>query len=307
MLQPFDRLLSNMPFPSERNTGDMRPGENGSYGNDRRMEGPPPGKGFDHPIPPPDKQFGERPEHHGPPGGQKPGREHFRYVDTTSLFIFVMIIALSTAVEITQQWGLTEQRATIAEAGRANAELSFLKAQINPHFLFNTLNNIYTLAVTGNEHTAESIMKLSNIMRYVTDEVSEDFVPLQNELECIEDYIGLQQLRIGSKTQVDFTITGNPVNKIIPPLIFMTFIENIFKYGISKQENSILKIRIAIEEKTIALFCQNPVFNTKLDAGRKGIGITNTRQRLEHLYPGKYSLNISHENGLYTVNLALHA
>src|SRR6202008_3873902 len=111
----------------------------------------------------------------------------------TSLFIFIMIIALSTAAVINQQWRLTEQRAIQAEVDKANAELSFLKAQINPHFLFNTLNNIYTLAINNNEHTADSIMKLSNIMRYVTDEVGEDFVPVQNELDCIDNYIELQR------------------------------------------------------------------------------------------------------------------
>jgi len=100
-----------------------------------------------------------------------------------------------------------------AEADKANAELSFLKAQINPHFLFNTLNNIYSLAVIKSDVTADSIMKLSNIMRYVTDEATEDFVPLQDELHCLTDYIELQRLRLGKKVTLNYAIAGDPAYK----------------------------------------------------------------------------------------------
>ncbi len=304
-LQPFDKLLSNSPVPSEINSGQHPPDEANRTPNSDRTGRPPfspdPGGEFHPDGPPPDEGNGQAPEHHGPPHD---GR--FHRVDTTSLFIFVMIIALSTAVEITQQWGLTERRATLAETGKATAELSFLKAQINPHFLFNTLNNIYALAVSNSEHTADSIMKLSNIMRYVTDEISEDFVPLQNELDCINDYIELQRLRTGSKTQIDFSVSGQPENRHIAPLILMTFVENMFKHGISKQKDYMLRIKITIEENSISLFCQNPIFGNTESASRKGIGISNTKQRLEQIYPGKYLLNISNEKELYTVKLTLH-
>ena len=129
-----------------------------------------------------------------------------RPFDVVSVFIFLMIMALSTAIRIIDQWQKTEQRAALAEADKARAELSFLKAQINPHFLFNTLNNIYTLAVIKDEHAPDSVMKLSNIMRYVTEDASEDFVPLQNEVDCINDYIELQRLRLGQKTHLDVII-----------------------------------------------------------------------------------------------------
>jgi LytS/YehU family sensor histidine kinase len=144
-------------------------------------------------------------------------------------------------------------------------------------------------------------------MRYVTDEVSEDFVPLQNEIDCINNYIDLQRLRIGKRTEIDYNVTGNATNKIIAPLVFMTFIENIFKYGISKQENSKLVVNINIEDDKVTLFCQNPVYHTVGNNGRRGIGIQNTKQRLEHLYPGKHLLNISNENNLYSVTLTLYS
>lgn len=227
------------------------------------------------------------------------------HIDTVSVYIFIMIIALSTAVEITRQWTLTERRAAIAEAGKANAELSFLKAQINPHFLFNTLNNIYTLAITGSKYTPDSIMKLSTIMRYVTDEVSADFVPLEHEIECIENYIDLQRLRIGKKTEIDYKVTGDTSEKIVAPLILMTFVENVFKHGISKRSISKLVINISISEEYIYLFCQNPIHHI-LSEKRNGIGIENARQRLNHLYPEKNILKIDDSNDIYTVELKIY-
>src|SRR6185295_1741253 len=133
-------------------------------------------------APPPSDMFmterGVYDEQGGPP--HDPGPKSMR-IDIVSIFLYIMTIALGMAIQVTRQWRTSLQQVARAEADKAQAELSFLKAQINPHFLFNTLNNIYTLAITKNEKTADSIMKLSNIMRYVTDDVSEHFVPLQLE------------------------------------------------------------------------------------------------------------------------------
>ncbi len=214
-------------------------------------------------------------------------------------------MALSTAIKIIQQWQMTKQRATRAEADKASAELSSLKAQINPHFLFNTLNNIYTLTVMKDDNAPDSIMKLSNIMRYVTDDAVEDLVPLQSEIDCIHDYIELQRLRLGEKTRVNLDISGSIEHKKIAPLILMTFIENVFKYGISKHNLSSIDIKLSGDESGIYFFCQNKIFPEKDKNRRVGIGIKNTRQRLAYLYPNKYILDISTENQLYTVELTL--
>lgn len=242
----------------------------------------------------------------GMPGRFGPRTLQVRHqVDLFTIFLLSTIWALSTALRITQKWSETEQRAVKAEADKANAELSFLKAQINPHFLFNTLNNIYSLAVRQHENTADSIMKLSNIMRYVTDDVNRDFVPLQSELDCITDYIDLQRLRLSKKVQVDFSFAGSTEGKRIPPLVLMTFIENVFKYGISSHEPSTITIKLFSEEKSITFFCQNKLFETERKVERTGIGLKNTKQRLDHLYPNRHLLNISSGNGLYTVELTL--
>jgi len=226
-------------------------------------------------------------------------------IDMVSLFIYIMIIGLSTATSTVQRWQTIEQKVVRAEADKANAELSFLKAQINPHFLFNTLNNIYTMSVTQHEHTSDSIMMLSNIMRYVTDEVTEDFVPLRNEIDCIQDYISLQKLRLGSKTKLTFEVKGEIKNQKIAPLILMTFVENVFKYGISKHTASVIRMELAVERNCVSFFCQNSLFEHKAETGRTGIGIANTKQRLELLYPQKHKLEISNNNNLFTVKLNL--
>lgn len=259
---------------------------------------------------------------HGPGGGRgferRPGERgrgdfgsgpRWYPMGYTSVFIFILIMALSTASKVVQQWKLTERRIAQAEADKASAELSFLKAQINPHFLFNTLNNIYSLILTGNENAADSVMKLSNIMRYVTDDVTHDFVPLQSEIDCINDYIELQRLRIGKNSPIDFTVSGDPKRKVIAPLVLMTFVENVFKYGISKREHSPIFIKIEISDISISFFCENLVFINKGETENPstGIGIKNTVQRLKHLYPDKYILDIVNDGKEYKVNLTLQS
>jgi len=150
-------------------------------------------------------------------------------------------------------------------------------------------------------------MKLSNIMRYVTDEVTIDFVPLQSEIDCISDYIELQRLRMNDKTPVNFTVRGDMQHKTIPPLILMTFIENVFKYGISKHEPSIIDINIDVAESAVSFFCQNRIFIRNTDTQRMGIGIKNTKQRLEHLYNGRHLLYITNDDEFYTVQLVLQS
>jgi two-component system LytT family sensor kinase len=266
-------------------------------------------------MPPPNNKFGQPPSFLPENGkmirGQGQGfrggmRSRQPRIDIISIILFIMIITLSVAMDLTRRWRATMERASRAEADKANAELSFLKAQINPHFLFNTLNNIYSMSVTRNENTPAMIMKLSNIMRYVTDDVNEDFVSLQSEVDCITDYIDLQKLRLGKKVTLDFSVAGDLDHKKISPLILMTFIENVFKYGTSNHEQSNLLIKLVVGEGHIDFLTQNPLFPVDRKIERTGIGISNTQQRLEHLYPGKHKLDITRENGMFIVRLSLY-
>jgi two-component system LytT family sensor kinase len=286
-LSPFEKLMSG--------TRRMNMSEN-------RMQ-PPPGQQFTQQMfRQPDKQTGQGP---GPSFGRG-RRGHQPRIDMISIILFIMIITLSVAMDLTRRWRAIKERAARAETDKANAELSFLKAQINPHFLFNTLNNIYSMAVTRNEHTPAMIMKLSNIMRYVTDDVNEDFVSLQSEVDCITDYIDLQKLRLGKKVTLDYSVSGDLDHKKISPLVLMTFIENVFKYGTSSHEESHLIIKLVAGEGRIDFLTQNPLYAVDRKIERTGIGISNTQQRLEHLYPGKHKLGITREDGMFIVRLALY-
>ncbi|MFY0254248.1 sensor histidine kinase [Chitinophaga sp. 30R24] len=249
--------------------------------------------------------FFQLPPHYGQPSLVSRNMRPPVRIDIISDFLFLLTIALSTAIETTHRWRLTEKRALYAETRKSQAELSFLKAQINPHFLFNTLNNIYSLAMTRSEYTAMSIMKLSNMLRYITAENKGDFVLLESEIACIHDYIDLQKLRLTTKTKVNFSVTGNPGIKCIAPLILLPFLENAFQYGVSNHEPSEINILLASADNYIHFYCSNKLFRLTPDAAHTGTGITNTRQRLDHLYPNKYELHISDENGAYTISLQL--
>lgn len=268
----------------------------------QRPQGPPPAEMFS-----PQNGVFDGTGYKPPPGGfRKPAPGSMR-IDIVSIFLYIMTIALGMAIQVTRQWRITRQHVARAEADKAQAELSFLKAQINPHFLFNTLNNIYSLALTKNEKTASSIMKLSNIMRYVTDDVSQHFVPLQHEVDCIYDFIELQRLRLSKKAQVDFDVKGSLEKKIVAPLLLMTFVENVFKYGISNHENSTITIQLLADERSITFYCHNKIFKPAGNTQRTGIGIANTKKRLQHLYPNKHLMNITNENGFFSVELILLA
>ncbi|BAV08662.1 Histidine kinase [Filimonas lacunae] len=274
-LRPFDHLVSHF----SRTAAAPTPGPMPFPG-----EPPPPG-----PI--------------GPRGGNMP--HHAPIFDIMSLILYFLLLILSWGIKITDNWKTATEREARAEADKASAELSFLKAQINPHFLFNTLNNIYALTIKTSPEAADSILKLAKIMRYITNEAHRDYVPLQNELECIADFIAIQQLRLGAKTQVAFTINGQAGSHLIAPLIMMTYIENAFKYGISKQEASIIQIEISIEKDVITLLCRNRAFINIHPEESTGIGIANTQKRLTHLYNGKHTIAISNQEGYFTVNLTL--
>jgi Histidine kinase len=261
--------------------------------------------GFDRPPLPPDhnqvpqlrgKRFSP-----GPERGVNAGPT----VDIASVFLFFLTIIISFTKETNKQLSLTTQRALIAEAEKAQAELSFLKAQVNPHFLFNTLNNIYTLATIKDENTAASIMKLSNIMRYITDETGNDFVSLQKELDCITDFIDLQKLRLTQKTTLIFEQDGDFEHKKIAPLILMAFVENVFKYGISNHNSNKLVIKIFSKQNSLTLFCQNTLYPDKINTERSGIGLENTRRRLNHIYKNTHILTIDNNQNLFTVNLTI--
>ncbi|MFT3903043.1 MAG: histidine kinase [Niabella sp.] len=226
-------------------------------------------------------------------------------LDIISLILFLMAMTGSAMLVLSKQWRVTEKKKSLIEIQKIQAELAFLKSQISPHFLFNTLNNIYALAITKSEHTAAGILRLSNIMRYVTDKAKEDFVPIEKEIACINDFIELQKLRLGKMVTLDYTLTGEYGHVKIAPLILVAFIENAFKHGISNDMSSYISIAIQVNEAHTSLRTQNSLFKANKNHNRDGIGLLNARQRLELLYPDAHKLQISEGDGKFTVVLEL--
>lgn len=246
-----------------------------------------------------------------PPSGMRPpsGRpRNFQQplLAPGNIAVFMLIFVFSTGIKVINQWLKSEQRNKEIANEKLNAELSFLKAQINPHFLFNTLNNIYALASTQSEYTAPAIMKLSSIMRYVLTEARNDLVPLEKEIQFTTHYIELLKMRLTDKSSIDFTVKGNPLGKQIAPLLLLPFVENAFKYGISTREISPIIILLEIKEDSLYFSVSNHKHvstSPKLLADNTGIGINNTKRRLDLLYNDRHALAIHDEAGLFTVHL----
>lgn len=235
-------------------------------------------------------------------------RKHrsFFYPFTGSSAVFFLVLTVSTCSRVIQEWLGIEKKKQEMENENLATELSFLKSQINPHFLFNTLNNIYSLALVKSDATADAVFKLSSIMRYVLSETKQDLVPLDKEIQFIRDYIELQKVRLTDKVTIQFLAEGKTDKKQIAPLILIPFVENAFKYGISTKETSAILFELKAGENTIDFTSQNNIAaGYKEIKEQTGIGLQNTRRRLELLYPGKHTLTVSKENNRFIVHLTL--
>ncbi|MFT4095407.1 MAG: histidine kinase [Niabella sp.] len=295
-IKPFEEVM--MPYRNEQ----QNPAAQKDLNSNRLMPPPPPTG------PPPqqdqESRFGQPPPGNTMPAHTARGRRQF---DIISLIVFFMAMAGSATLVLFKQWLVTEKNSAQIAIQKAQAELAFLKAQISPHFLFNTLNNIYALAITKNENTASGILRLSNIMRYVTDEARRDFVPVDKEIACINDFIALQKLRLGKKVELNYILTGEYGKTKVAPLILMAFVENTFKHGISNNKPSQINIHINVNELTITLRTQNTVFKAEsLEKLREGVGLHNVKQRLELLYPHTHQIQILTEGDKFTVVLVLN-
>jgi hypothetical protein len=243
-----------------------------------------------------------------PPGLRPSGRpRNFQQplLQPGNIAVFLLIFVFSTGIKVINQWLRSEQRNKEIASEKVNAELSFLKAQINPHFLFNTLNNIYALASAQSEKTAPAVMKLSSIMRYVLTEARNDLVPLEKEIQFTTHYIELQKMRLTDKPSIAFNIKGDPLGRQIAPLLLLPFVENAFKYGVSTREVSPICILLEIKKDSMYFSVTNHKhINTLLRmADNTGIGIQNTRRRLDLLYPDRYDLAIDDGPIEFTVHL----
>ncbi len=222
----------------------------------------------------------------------------------STVFMSLMFLFLSTALKFTSDWFMNERIQRDLENQRLTAELAFLKSQINPHFLFNSLNSIYSLAYQRSETTPEAILKLSEIMRYMLYECNDNKVDLTKELQYLHSYIDLQKIRFGNKAYIDFKVEGEVGHQQIVPLLLIAFIENAFKHGVANNVLTPIRLLIDVGDSHLHLHMQNKKHTNNRDAAG-GIGLNNVRRRLNLLYPGKYNLDIRDEIDTYTVELSL--
>lgn len=213
-------------------------------------------------------------------------------------------IVVSSLTKFAVDWFGNERIQRNLESEKKEMELQFLKSQLNPHFLFNSLNNIYSLAYQKSDKTADAILKLSEIMRYMIYESNDSWVSLSKEIEYVQSYIELQKLRFRDGAAVELSLNGEIDNQQIVPLILISFVENAFKHGVANDPSDPIKINIIANQKILHFSVTNKKNkHNKDEVG--GVGLNNVERRLQLLYPERYKLNIVNSATHYTSELML--
>lgn len=239
---------------------------------------------------------------------------YYQETITSNLQIYFLssffIAGASTVFKITGDWLKHQREKTRLKNEKLVSELKFLRSQINPHFLFNTLNNIYSLSLMKSDKTPEIILKLSEILRYMLYECNGPRVSLKKEINYIQNYLELEKLRQPEHTKIQFEIKGNVDNVEIAPFLFTPFLENAIKHGVNQVlEDPCINILLKIDESILRFRISNtklekePAQTIKKQPG--GIGLVNVERRLKILYPGKYHLKIENTPKKYTIFLDL--
>ncbi len=225
-------------------------------------------------------------------------------------FVFMFLFgASSSVVKIITDWVRAVREKQELETRTMQTELRFLKSQINPHFLFNTLNSLYALTLKKSEKAPEIVIKLSEMMRYMLYECNEKQVPLSNEVHYIRNYLDLEKLRQRQNVEITLEVEGNVSDQKIAPLMFIPFIENSFKHGLHNNiSQAFVNMKLKVEEQKIEFEIENskgealPVQEHRRSGG---IGLVNVRRRLDILYPEHYTLKINDTPRTYGVTLCL--
>jgi len=221
-----------------------------------------------------------------------------------ALFFSGFFVVVSALLKFAIDWFGNERVQRNLERERKEMELQFLKSQLNPHFLFNSLNNIYSLAYQKSDKTPDAILKLSEIMRYMIYESNDSWVSLSKEIEYVQSFIELQKLRFKDGAMVEFTMNGEIDNQRIVPLILISFVENAFKHGVANDPKNPIRINIIANQKILHFSITNKKNNFNKDEVG-GVGLSNVERRLQLLYPDRYKLNIVNSATHYTSELML--
>jgi two-component system LytT family sensor kinase len=232
------------------------------------------------------------------------------HMQITIILIFMSVLGISIAYFFLKEWAKNEFIKTQMEAHQLSTEIKFLKSQVNPHFLFNTLNNLFSMAQSkGNDELADGISKLSGMMRYMIYESNEEKVPLKKEIEYLENCIVLNKLRYAEdEIKLTFNYPENIEGLYIAPMLFIPFVENAFKHGVAIGQTSEIDISISLDTKRL-IFCSkntNHSLTKTIPIENSGIGLENVKRRLELVYPNEHELFIRNDGSKYNVNLEIN-
>lgn len=252
-----------------------------------------------------------RPDLPSPPDVPMSPADNWLHMQLIIALVFLSVLAVAIAQFFIKEWIQNDLTRTQAEAQQLSTEIKFLRSQVNPHFLFNTLNNLFSMAQKkGNDELADGISKLSGMMRYMIYESNTEHVYLQKEIEYLKNCIALNKLRYAD-SEVEVTFSHPPPEAIrhvqIAPMLFIPFLENAFKHGISIGEHSSIAMTLAASPQKLIFTCENTDHShvRRLEEEKTGIGLANVRRRLELVYPGKYEIHASPKDGKYSVHLQI--
>lgn len=230
----------------------------------------------------------------------------FKMAIYIQLLSYLAPFFFSIALKSTKKWVKTEAERKEAANFKLQSELQHLHYQLQPHFFFNSLNNIYSMVDISPEQAKKSIHSLSKLMRYMLYETNMDLLPLSKEIDFMKKYLDLMKLRVSDKTEISYSFPNEETSIQIAPLLFISLIENAFKHGISASKKSQINISMKCDNKTVLFTIENDNFpkNTN-DKSGSGIGLKNLTKRLELLYPNKHSFNTSINDNRFLVHLKI--
>jgi two-component system, LytTR family, sensor kinase len=219
---------------------------------------------------------------------------------------FIYLLSMATGIKFVKDWIVNQQLMQEKEKQYLETELNFLKSQIQPHFFFNTLNNLYSLTLKKSDLAPEIVLKLSELMSYMLYDSNAPLVPLTKEIAYLQNYLDVEQLRFGQRLSVSFDIEGPMEEVNIPPMILILFIENSFKHGVKNTISRIyIDISLKVEKGFLFFHIKNPLPDAGLSSENPGIGLKNGRRRLDLLYGKDYSLDVLVKDRTFLVSLKI--
>ena len=219
------------------------------------------------------------------------------------MIVSILIIGFDTSLKLSVKWVQSEQKRMTAEKDNVNSQLAFLRNQVSPHFFMNTLNNIHALIDVDTNEARESIIRLSKLMRHLLYNTDVELISIKEEIDFIETYMDLMKMRYSENVRIELRLLKEIPNKRIPPLLFTSYVENAFKHGISYQQASFVEVTFSFTEGNLIFEVRNSKPETKRDSSPVGIGIENSRKRLDLIYGDNYSLEVMDRKDEFCINL----